>query len=133
MRRVLIKLSVVLALMLAFVGGAAATDYLDYDAAVLTRAEQSGKPYLLDFYASWCGTCLVQDKVLGQLQSEDAKYRSVQIIRVDWDDPASRAVIKNNKIPRRSTLVLFKGGTELGRVVAQTSKAKIQALLELGL
>ncbi|MGJ8528051.1 TlpA family protein disulfide reductase [Maritalea sp.] len=133
MRQILIKFSVVMALLLSVVGSASATDYVDYSPAVLAKAEQSGKPYLLDFYASWCGTCRQQENVLGNLQSADARYRDVQIIRVDWDNPISDDVIAWHKIPRRSTLVIFKGKDELGRVVAQTSAKKIQTLLELGL
>ncbi len=109
------------------------TKHTAYTDDVLAQAEKSGDPYLLDFYAEWCSTCRAQDKVLGQLQAEDAKYLEVKILRVDWDDPKSKPLIQKLKIPRRSTLVMFKGTTELGRVVAQTSKSKIRDLLDLGL
>ncbi|MGK0172828.1 MAG: hypothetical protein ACI9W2_004569, partial [Gammaproteobacteria bacterium] len=33
-------------------------------------------------------------------------------------------------VPRRSTLVMFKGGKEVGRVVAQTSTSAIEALFK---
>jgi thioredoxin 1 len=39
-------------------------------------------------------------------------------------------VTTSRKIPRRSTLVLIKGGEEVGRLVAVTSQAQIKALLD---
>lgn len=134
MRQLIMKAALFAVLMVSSLTGAyAQTQHSPYSPNVLATAEKSGKPYLLDFYASWCSTCRAQDKVLGELQAEDAKYLAIEIIRVDWDDPASKTIIKANKIPRRSTLVIFSGRKELGRVVAQTSKAKIRDLLELGL
>jgi len=134
MRRFFLQSIAVFALLFGLSNVALAeTKYTDYSESVLAAAETSGKPYLLDFYASWCSTCRTQDNVIGKLQAEDTKYKMVKVIRVDWDDAASKPLIKTNKIPRRSTLVIFKGKAELGRVVAQTSTAKIRALLELGL
>jgi len=134
MRRILTQLFVAWFLVVsASLGAVAQTTHTPYSEAVLASAQKTGEPYLLDFYASWCSTCRAQDKVLGQLQAEDARFMGIQIIRVDWDDKASKPLIKANRIPRRSTLVLFEGKNELGRVVAQTSMSKIRDLLELGL
>ncbi len=36
-------------------------------------------------------------------------------------------------IPRRSTLVVLQGDKELGRIVAQTGKAEIKALVDTAL
>lgn len=134
MRHLSVRIIMFVALFVSgFTGAYAQTQHTAYSPSILESAEKSGEPYLLDFYASWCSTCRVQDAVLGELQAEDAKYLGIKIIRVDWDDPVSKSVIKANKIPRRSTLVVFEGKRELGRVVAQTDKAKIRELLALGL
>lgn len=134
MRRIFTQMFLALILVVgSSMGAMAQATHTPYSDAVLAAAEKKGKPYLLDFYASWCLTCRAQDKVLGQLQAEDAKYKNIQIIRVDWDDKASKPLIKANRIPRRSTLVMFEGKKELGRIVAQTGASKIRDLLELGL
>lgn len=134
MRQLMKSFMVACAILVGVTGAAFAdTKHTEFTADVLAKVEKSGDPYLLDFYASWCSTCRTQDKVLGQLRAENNKYLDVTILRVDWDDPKSKPLIQKLKIPRRSTLVVFKGTTELGRVVAQTSKSKIRDLLELGL
>ena len=49
---------------------------------------------------------------------------------VDWDMHRDDAIVDELRIPRRSTLVMFRGGKEIGRVVAQTDEAAIEALFK---
>ena len=57
-------------------------------------------------------------------------YRAVKIIRVDWDTHRGGPLVSELRIPRRSTLVMFKGGKEVARVVAQTRREEIEALFQ---
>jgi len=98
----------------------------------LQNAVDGGKPYLLDFSATWCTTCKAQERVMDSLQ-EQASYNSIPIIRVDWDENRGGPLVAKLAIPRRSTLVVMQGEVELGRVVAQTSEASIAALMDLAL
>lgn len=134
MRRFVLKIALAMNLLLGglVLPSFAGADHVDYTAAVLAEAKSSGKPYLLDFYATWCTTCRAQDAMIKRLQTENAKYDAITIIRVDWDDAASRPLINANKVARRSTLILFKGENEIDRVVAKTSKSDISGLLDKG-
>lgn len=114
-------------------GPSLAVEKMDYTPQALAALKASGKPYLLDFYAPWCGTCRVQERVIGQLQEENADYLKVTVMRVDWDSNRTGDLVRDLGIPRRSTLVLFKGDTELGRIVAQTGKDKIAALMDIAI
>ncbi|KKB08256.1 hypothetical protein VE26_12420 [Devosia chinhatensis] len=98
----------------------------EYDALV-----QSGEPFLVNFRASWCGTCAAQQRVLDALQQESAAYADIPILRVDWDEYGDGELARSLAIPRRSTLVLMRGTSELGRLVAETRKDRISALLDL--
>ncbi|MNL86889.1 hypothetical protein D3C87_2158000 [compost metagenome] len=68
--------------------------------------------------------------MLDDLQSE-AAYADIPILRIDWDTYGNSELARNMAIPRRSTLVLMRGETELGRLVAETRKDRIGALLDL--
>jgi hypothetical protein len=57
-------------------------------------------------------------------------YRNVSIIRVDWDLFSDDDIVTELAIPRRSTLVMFKDGKEVARVVAKTSSEDIEALFK---
>jgi hypothetical protein len=62
------------------------------------------------------------------LLDENPAYAAVQWMRVDWDKHSRDAIVSELGIPRRSTLVMFRGGKEVGRVVAQTSPEAIEPL-----
>ena len=57
-------------------------------------------------------------------------YAAVTVMRVEWDEHRGGDLVKQLSIPRRSTLVMFKGGQEIGRVVAKTGRADIEALFQ---
>lgn len=107
-----------------------ALEVIDYSGPELAQLAATGKPYLMDFYATWCATCAAQQRVLDDLQT-DAAYADIPILRIDWDSYGNSELARSMAIPRRSTLVLMRGETELGRLVAETRKERIAALLDL--
>ena len=75
---------------------------------------------LVDFYADWCGPC----KMLGPVIDNIAEERTDIVIgKVNVDDHGSLAAQYNvMSIP---TLIVFKDGKEVNRMVGLQSKAKI--------
>lgn len=111
--------------------------FRQFSAANYAEAKQSGRAFVLDFYADWCSTCQAQHRAIEKLQ-QNAAYDSLDVFVVDWDarvdkSSAEAKVINELNIPRRSTLVLFKAGSEVDRVVAQTRGKVISNLFDLGL
>ena len=94
----------------------------------------AGKTLFLDWRASWCSTCAAQQRVLAALKAENPAYeREITFIDIDWDAFKGDEITKRFNIPRRSTLVVVKGERELGRLVAQTGKDQIKALMDTAL
>ena len=72
--------------------------------------------------------------MLRKLRASDQEYdKSITFILIDWDPFNKHEVTISRTVPRRSTLVLIKGGKEVGRLVAKTSEQAIKALLDKGL
>ena len=72
--------------------------------------------------------------MLKELRASSPKYNNaIRFILIDWDTYKSHEVTTSLGIPRRSTIVLIKGGKEVGRLVAATSKSAIKALLDKAL
>lgn len=132
MPRILSSLFLVAALVFAAIPSARADySYTVYSPEALAEARASGEPFLIDFFAPWCTTCRAQERVVAGLYEGDSKYNAIEVIRVDWDTYRDSELVASMAIPRRSTLVLIAGDTELGRIVADTREDTIQALLDL--
>lgn len=130
-RRDFLAIAAAVAVMLP---GAASADPLDYSEGLVEQRLAKGETVFLDFKASWCSTCKAQERVINALKADNPAYeQAVTFINVDWDTYKSAPLTVMLNIPRRSTLVVLKGDEELGRIVAGTSKADIQALMDVAL
>lgn len=68
---------------------------------------------LVDFYADWCGPCRMQAPVLEKLAKE--LTGKARIVKIDVD--AAQKVAAKFQITSIPTLILFKDGKEVGRIV----------------
>jgi thiol-disulfide isomerase/thioredoxin len=118
--------------LLALPGAAFARSYVRYEAGAERALLAGDKAVLLDFSATWCSTCKAQERAMNALRKENPAYdEKITFVNVDWDTFGRSKLANSLNIPRRSTLVLMRGDTELGRVVARTSKRDIKTLLDL--
>lgn len=125
---------------LALTAGAVALPFatnaapLAYEPGLVEKHLEAGETVFLDFKASWCSTCAAQERVINALKAENPDYATkITFIDVDWDTYGKSDLVKRMNIPRRSTLVVLKGDQELGRIVAQTGRPQIKALMDTAL
>lgn len=115
-------------------GATLAGETLRYRPGVVDDLLKSGKTVFVDFYTEWCSTCRAQGRAIEALRDSDPAYdAAMSFVKVDWDVYYGSAIAADYKIPRRSTLLVLRGDQELGRIVADASRSKIKALMDLGL
>ena len=94
----------------------------DWDAEVLG----SGRPVLVDLWAAWCGPCRVVGPIVDEIAGERAE--NLDVFKLDVDaNPEVAMRYGVNSIP---TLLVFRDGEEVGRVVGALPKARIEAQLD---
>lgn len=120
-------LVVVMALCMPLIAHATGTPYQQAEFDSLLKA---GSPTLIFIHADWCSVCKAQTKVLDELLPKP-EFSQIKVLRVDFD--SQKAVVKSFKTSYQSTLIVYKGGKEVGRVVAETNKDSIAALLRKAL
>lgn len=124
--RNLLRLFMAVFALIAALPSALAAGQQPFDARAFQSAQESGRPILVEIHADWCPTCKAQLPILNKLSNEPG-FVDLARFRVDFD--SQKDVVKGFKTRMQSTLVLFKGKTELARSVGETSEDKIRAML----
>ncbi len=87
---------------------------------------ESEKPIVVDFWAAWCGPCMMTKPILDKLAKEYGD--TVQFMPVNADD--SREVLEQFRVYGIPTVLTIRGGKEVGRVTGAQNEAGYRAMFE---
>ncbi|NLW17811.1 MAG: thioredoxin [Firmicutes bacterium] len=91
-----------------------------------TDVLKATRPILVDFWATWCGPCRMVSPILEELAQEWADKLTIAKLDVDAE-PAIAAKYQIMSIP---TMILFKDGQEVTRLMGAMPKAAIKQRIE---
>lgn len=96
------------------------------DATFDEEVKSSEQPVLVDFWAEWCGPCKMIAPILEEIANQQAGRLTLGKLDIDQNlDTARRFEVMS--IP---TLILFKDGEPVHRLVGARSKAQLEKELE---
>jgi thioredoxin 1 len=91
------------------------------DASFASDVLSSDKPVLVDFWATWCGPCKMVAPVLDEIAAERGADLTVAKLDVDTNPDTAR----DYQVVSIPTLILFKDGQPVKRIVGAKGKAAL--------
>jgi thioredoxin 1 len=124
-RRIVLSGVASLAAMASYIPSAAARTEFSKDA--FDAAQAAGRSIIVEVSATWCPVCKAQAPILSSLKSSP-EYREVAFFEIDFD--TQKDALLALKVSKQSTLIAFKGKTEITRSTGDTSAAGIEKLFK---
>lgn len=95
----------------------------NFDAEVL----QSTVPVFVDFWAPWCGPCVMVAPIIEEL-AESYTSDKIKIAKLNVDD--NQKVAGNYQVMSIPTFIVFKNGQAVDKLVGGVSKERLKAFID---
>jgi thioredoxin 1 len=94
-----------------------------------TEILNSDTPALVDFWAPWCGPCRAIAPVLDEIAEE---YKGkVKVAKINVDE--NRKLAGNHGVMSIPTMILFKNGKALDKIIGLVPKERLKELMDKAL
>ena len=92
------------------------------------EAKKNGETVVVTAWNKYCGTCKRQKVVLDQAEKD---FKDVLFLY--YNHPKMKDIAKYLKIDHRSTILVYKGNTEVSRTLGQVDKSVIYSNIKKGI
>ncbi len=90
------------------------------------KISESNKPVIIDFWATWCGPCMMTKPILEKLGKEYAE--KVEFMPINADD--SREVLEQFHVLGIPTVITLRDGKEVGRATGSQNEENYRMMFE---
>ena len=108
-------------LLIVFSAGQASAEFKEtYTSEAFNTAQNAGKHIIVEVFKQGCGTCKAQQPALKQAKQD---HPGAVFLAVDF--ASNTTAVQKFKVVKQSTIIVFKDGKEVARLVGETAKDKI--------
>ncbi len=90
------------------------------------EAIESGKPVVIDFWATWCGPCIKLGPIVEELAEKYGDKVTIGKVNIDDNDE----IASENRVRNIPTVLFFKDGAVVERSVGLVKLADLEAKLQ---
>ena len=122
------KILVIIFLLISSNAFSAENQRLNFTIETFEEAKKNGETIVVTAWNKYCGTCKRQKVVLYQAEKD---FKDVLFLY--YNHPKMKDIAKYLKIDHRSTILVYKGNTEVSRTLGQIDKSVIYSSIEKGI
>ena len=122
------KVLVIIFLLIGTNAFSAENQRLNFTIETFEEAKKNGETVVVTAWNKYCGTCKRQKVVLDQAEKD---FKNVLFLY--YNHPKMKDVAKYLKIDHRSTILVYKGNTEVSRTIGQLDKSVIYSDIKKGI
>ena len=97
----------------------------NFTVEAFNEAQKAGKTIVINSWNKFCGTCLMQTKVLNEAQKDFP-----EVIFLSYEQTKHKDIAKLLNIDFWATIVVYKNGKEVAKEIGVTGKNDIYSLIE---
>mgnify|MGYP001184462434 FL=1 len=101
---------------------------LNFTIEKFEQAKKNGETVVVTAWNKYCGTCKRQKVVLDQAEKD---FKDVLFLY--YNHPKMKDIAKYLKIDHRSTILVYKGSSEVSRTLGQVDKSIIYSNIKKGI
>ena len=99
---------------------------LEFNDQTAREAIESGKPVVIDFWATWCGPCIKLGPIVEELADKYGDQVTVGKLNIDDNDE----IASENRVRNIPTVLFFKDGEMKERSVGLVKLSDLEAKLK---
>ena len=122
------KILVIIFLLISTNTFSAENQRLNFTIQTFEEAKKNGETVVVTAWNKYCGTCKRQKVVLDQAEKD---FKDVLFLY--YSHPKMKDIAKYLKIDHRSTILVYKGNTEVSRTIGQLDKSAIYSDIKKGI
>ena len=88
-------------------------------------AQQAGKTVVINSWNKFCGTCLMQTKVLNEAQKDFP-----EVVFLSYEQTKHKDIANLLNVEYWATIIIFKNGKEIAKEIGITNKTDIYSLIK---